>query len=154
MSHSPPDLDLLCRELEETWHSEIPISRSMGIRVAEITDEELHVTAGFDANRNLHGTAFAGSLYSVCVLTGWGAAWLALRRSGIGAQIVAQDARIRYLRPVRGDIHCICKLPTESGTPQLTRLGENADNKVRLRCEIRVDQKPAVEFSCIYVLQR
>ena len=83
-------VDLLGRELQETWLREIPLASALAIEVASCTREEILVRAPLTPNRNLHGTAFAGSLFAVCVLTGWGAAWRALKaRSAEGLIVVA-----------------------------------------------------------------
>src|SRR5260221_14194186 len=61
----------LTSELQATWHRDIPPAAAMAIQVAAYDGRTLTVRAPLAANRNLHGTAFAGSLFSVCVLTGW-----------------------------------------------------------------------------------
>ena len=77
------DPTALCDELTATWHREIPIVASMGMAVERYDGQSLTVRAPLQPNRNVHGTTFAGSLYSACVLTGWGAIWLALRERGL-----------------------------------------------------------------------
>ena len=65
----------------------------MGIAVAGYDGLTLAVRAPLPPNRNLHGTVFAGRLFSVCALTGWGAVWLALRERGQDGVIFAADSR-------------------------------------------------------------
>ena len=60
-------------ELQTLWHRDIPPAAAMAIEVAGYDGRTLSVRAPLAANRNVHGTAFAGSLFSACVLTGWGA---------------------------------------------------------------------------------
>jgi len=87
--------DALGSELQSTWLREIPLAASLAIEVAACARDELAVRAPLAPNRNLHGTAFAGSVFSVCVLTGWGAAWLALAQRGIEGLIVVSESRIQ-----------------------------------------------------------
>lgn len=143
----------MCRELEKTWHREIPLTSSMGIRVVGLVNQKLHVKAGFDRNRNLHGTAFAGSLYSICVLTGWGAAWIALQMAGVSASIVAQTANIRYLRPVSGELRSVCALPELVATGQLDELTGSGRCRLKLACEVPADTGPAALFRGVYALR-
>ena len=65
------DRDSLREELTATWHREIPIVAAMGVTVDAYDGRSLTVRAPMQPNRNVHGTTFAGSLYSACVLTGW-----------------------------------------------------------------------------------
>ena len=83
-------MEALCKELELTWHRDIPLAAAMSIAVEGYDGRTLTVRAPLPPNRNLHGTAFAGSLFSTCVLTGWGAAWLALHERGLTGVIGPQ----------------------------------------------------------------
>src|SRR5262245_66399410 len=105
VSELPP----LCLELLSTWRREIPLAAAIGIETTGYDGGELRVRAPLDANRNVHGTAFAGSLFSVCVLTGWGSTWLALELAGLRGQIVVSESRIRYRKAVAGEIACRCR---------------------------------------------
>ena len=64
------DRTALCDELTATWHREIPIVAAMGMAVEHYDGASLSVRAPMQPNRNVHGTTFAGSLYTACVLTG------------------------------------------------------------------------------------
>ena len=46
---------------------------------------------------------FAGSIYSLATLTGWGATYLALKEAGLEGNIVLADASIKYLKPLNND---------------------------------------------------
>lgn len=89
--------------LQNTWREDIPISDAMGIKVESYTDWQFTTSAEFSANQNLHGTMFAGSIYSLATLTGWGATYLHLKEIGSDAAIVLSDASIKYLKPLKQD---------------------------------------------------
>ncbi len=93
-------------ELQATWYREIPLVAAIGIEISACSATELALRAPLAPNRNLHGTAFAGSLYSICVLTGWGSVWLALRTAGLAASTVVAESRIEYRKAVAGEIVC------------------------------------------------
>jgi len=61
----------LIAELENTWYTRIPITKAMQAKVQSFDGNVLVVEAALEPNINLHGTAFAGSLYTVSALTGW-----------------------------------------------------------------------------------
>ncbi len=89
--------------LQNTWRESIPISDAMGIKVESYTDWQFTTSADLDANLNLHNTMFAGSIYSLATLTGWGATYLALKEAQLEGNIVLADANIKYLKPLNNE---------------------------------------------------
>jgi thioesterase domain-containing protein len=94
-----PYRDLL-DELQQTWQQTIPLSEFMQIVPLSFDGEALMVTAPITPNINLHKTMFAGSIYTLMTLTGWGMVWLQQKRIGIEMDIVLADAKIKYHAPV------------------------------------------------------
>jgi thioesterase domain-containing protein len=142
----------LTRELTATWRRDIPLAAAMGIEAQGYDGGTLTVTAPLELNRNLHGTGFAGSLFSVCVLTGWGATWLALREHELIGVIVVADSQISYRRAVTEALVCRC-------TPDRTALGEALEHyrakqrmKLPLTCTIENAGRAAVVFTGTYVV--
>ena len=146
------DLPPLCLELLSKWLLEIPLVSAMGIQIAGYDDDGLRVRAPLEENRNLHGTAFAGSLFSVCVLTGWGATWLPLRLAGLTGQIVASESRIRYRKAVAGEIVCLCRPDPAVLAQSLSELRATGRMSLALTCTIDANDKRAVTFEGTYVV--
>lgn len=144
--------DALCNELQATWLREIPLAAAAAIEIAACGPEELVVRAPLAPNRNLHGTAFAGSLYTVCVLTAWGSAWLAVRRAGHTAHIVVADARIVYRRAVAGEILCRCALAEADAAAALVELGATGRARLPLVSTVDANGKAAVRFEGEFAL--
>ena len=89
----------------------------LGIRVYNCTGNYLALSAPLSINTNVHGTAFAGSLYSVIVLTCYYATrtWLLQQPEIQDYVLVAKSAKIQYMHPVK-DCELIvarCTLPSE-----------------------------------------
>ena len=145
-------VDSLGRELQATWLREIPLANALAIEVASCTPEEIVVRAPLAANRNLHGTAFAGSLFAVCVLTGWGAAWCALKARSAKGLIVVADSRIRYRKAVTGDIVCVCRPDADDVERRLAGLAASGRASLPLVCTIDQAGKRAVLFEGEYVV--
>lgn len=142
----------LLRELETTWHRDIPLAAAMGIAAESYDGTVLAARAPSQPNRNVHGTAFAGSLFSLCVLTGWGTTWLKLRERGLTGMIVVADSRIQYRKAVTGDLVCRCTPDAsalESGLAELQSVGRL---RIDLTCTIDVGDKSAVSFTGTYVV--
>lgn len=145
-------LAALATELQSIWHREIPLAAAIDVQVASCTDGELVVRAPLEPNRNLHGTAFAGSLFSVCALTGWGMTWLALRQRSLGGLIVIADSRIQYRKAVSGEILCRCVAERPALDAALASLAATGRAKVPLTCSIDASDKRAVTFEGEYVV--
>jgi thioesterase domain-containing protein len=146
------DLATLCKELELTWHRDIPLAAAMSIGVAGYDGRTLTVRAPLPPNRNLHGTAFAGSLFSTCVLTGWGATWLALRERGLTGLIVVADSEIHYRKAVAADLVCRCTCDPGALRASLEQFVAKGRGSFELSCAIDQDDKRAVTFAGKYVV--
>lgn len=112
----------LVEELVTTWYQTIPLSQFMQIEVSAFTaashpapnDEQLNphtelslahaselmTTAPLAPNINLHQTMFAGSIYTLMTLTGWGMVWLQQQLASVKGDIVLADAQVKYIAPV------------------------------------------------------
>jgi thioesterase domain-containing protein len=147
-------LDALGRELQATWLREIPLATALAIEVASCSRDELAVRAPLAPNRNLHGTAFAGSLFSICVLTGWGAVWLALRQHAAEGLIVVADSRIQYRKAVNGDLLCRCRPDLDALERGLADLAASGRASLPLVCTLDQDGRRAVTFEGEYVVHK
>ncbi len=124
----------------------------MEMAVIGYDGRRLEVRAPLPPNRNLHGTAFAGSLFSICVLTGWGATWLALRARDLDGQIVVADSAIRYRRAITTDLICSCETDPTAVTASLDELAGKGRASLALRCSLDSAGRPAVSFEATYVV--
>ena len=88
--------------LEETWHNTIPLSKAMNIKISHFDGEELVTNCDLAFNKNIHNTMFAGSIYTLATLTGWGWVYLLLEKNNSQGDIVLADAKIKYLAPISG----------------------------------------------------
>lgn len=89
------------QELMSTWHQAIPLAQFMQLEVQAFDGHQLRCHAPLAPNKNPHHTMFAGSIYSMATLTGWGMVYLQLKALGLEGDIVLADAQIRYLAPVK-----------------------------------------------------
>jgi thioesterase domain-containing protein len=140
------------RELTTTWYRDIPLAAAMGIGVESYDGATLAARAPLPPNRNVHGTAFAGSLFSLCVLTGWGAMWLTLRERGLTGMIVVADSRIQYRKAVTGDLVCRCSPDASALENGLAEFQSAGRLRIELACAIDAGDKRAVNFTGTYVV--
>ncbi|MGA0838451.1 MAG: YiiD C-terminal domain-containing protein [Pseudomonadales bacterium] len=152
MLDARPDDERL-RALEARWHAEIPISAVMGIRVLGFGAGGVTTAAPRAPNVNVHGTAFAGSQFSLASLCGWGQVWLQLAARDWSASIVFVGGNIRCLAPVDADMEARCCW-TASADEALCALQDGDRTRVMLDVELRVAGELAASFSGEYGIRR
>jgi len=123
-------------ELQRIWHTEIPISAAMDIRIHSYESDVIEVHAALAPNVNVHGTAFAGSLYAIAALTGWGLTWLELHKRGLDGHIVIAEGAIRYVRPVEGEIVARCRFDPAAHTAPFAKLASTGKCRFALECDV------------------
>ena len=137
--------------LEETLREEVPLTRHMGLRLEEQGDRKLVVQASLTSNVNIHGTAFGGSLFSICAIACWGALHLSFTRAGLAAHSVLGRASIDYARPVRGDFEACCELPGDGSFETfMDRLRQGRRTPLELVAEVREKDRVAAVFRGTY----
>jgi len=147
------DRSFLCAELATTWHRDVPLAAAMSIGIDSYDGRTLTVRAPLPPNRNLHGTAFAGSLFSVCVLTAWGATWLAFREQGLSGLIMVTDSQVQYRKAVTGDLVCHCTPDAGTLGAGLEQFRSTGRASLSLACTIDVGDKCAVAFTGTYLVR-
>lgn len=104
-----------CGQLQQAWYQHIPLSEKMGVRIQQYTGQKFITTMPETGNQNPHHTLFAGSLFSLATLTGWGLIWLMLRERHLGGTIILADAHIRYSAPISGKPSAVADLGSLGG---------------------------------------
>ena len=143
----------LCAELERTWHREIPMSAAMQIEVVEFANDQLVVRAPLAPNVNVHGTAFAGSLYAIAALCGWGMTWLQLKSRHIEGNIVIADGHIHYAAPVQQEIIAMCRFGGAELETAMARLTSTGKTRFKLECVIDAHGDEAAHFTGDYAVR-
>ena len=138
--------------LQQTLHSDIPLTREMGITVAAYDGRQLRLAAPLAPNLNHKCTAFGGSLYSLAVLCGWGLLHLKLEEAGLHRHIVIQEADIEYLLPVAQDIEAECEVDNAALQRFMAMLQKHGRARLSLEVAIKHDGHAAVKFSGRYVV--
>ena len=90
-----------CAWLDEELDKGTPISKHMGVQVVAFTGDSLAITASLEPNINVHGTAFAGSLYCMSTLSGWGFITLQGKTRDLRASVVVASGEISYSKPIQ-----------------------------------------------------
>ena len=148
------DLSLLlhhpkwCEELQTTWYETIPITEQMGIKLHQYTGRTLETRASLNKNINLHGTMFAGSIFSLATLTGWGMIFLQLKEKGLMGEIVLGDGDIHYHKPITMQPRSVCNIESLSG--KWDPLSKGKKICIKLQVDILDGDNPVAEFKGVF----
>ncbi len=137
-----------CKELQKTWSDTIPITDHMGIKIHQFTGRTLETRASLNKNINIHGTMFAGSIFSLATLTGWGMIFLQLKERNETGDIVLGDGDIHYHKPITMKPRAICNIESLSGKLSLLEKGKKV--KLTLQVDILDGDDPVAEFKGVY----
>lgn len=128
--------------IQKTITGSIPISQHMGYEIIQLTPNRIEVAAPLENNINIHGTAFAGSIYSVATLTGWALMYYVLQDAGYKAELVLAEANIRYRSPIKENLRCQARLDEAERLSFLDKLQQQG--RSRLVLEVVINREAAV----------
>ncbi len=97
-------------ELQELIRKTIPLSEAMKFEIQTLESYRIQTYAPLSPNINIHGTGFAGSLYSIAALTAWGLVTHCCKVNGVPMNLVIAHANISYRKPIEHDISCFSAL--------------------------------------------
>lgn len=137
-----------CKLLQDTWHDTIPISEQMGIKLYQYSGRTLETRASLNKNINLHGTMFAGSIFSLATLTGWGMIFLQLKEKGLEGEIVLGDGNIHYHKPITMQPKAVCHIESLNG--KFEPLAKNKKCSFKLNVAILDGDNPVAEFIGVF----
>ncbi|WP_299019955.1 bifunctional GNAT family N-acetyltransferase/hotdog fold thioesterase [uncultured Photobacterium sp.] len=155
LKHLKPMTDVVrhpewCQELQELWQYQIPISEKMGVRISQYTGYRFEVSALINANLNPCETMFAGSIFTMATLAGWGFVWTLLKERKLTADIVLADSHIRYVAPVKERPCAVASLENLKG--DLERLASGRKGRVTVEVCVYSGEQLASTFTGTYML--
>jgi len=146
----PEHQALMADELTTVWHKTIPMSNAMNIEITHYDNQVLLTTCDLDFNKNLHNTMFAGSLYTLATLTGWGWVYLQQQQYKVSGDIVLADAKIRYHHPLKGVAYAKVNIHDTHG--DITVVSDGNKAKYDITVTIGCGDKVCATFSGLYVV--
>jgi thioesterase domain-containing protein len=127
----------------------IPLSEAMQFSIDSLSQDEIRVSAPLEPNINIHGTGFAGSIYSLAVLGGWALCTHIMDELAMDGELVVGKAEISYRTPVDGGLECLCQATAEQRQAFLRQFQEKG--KGRLALEITVGESPQAILKATFV---
>ena len=141
-------LERLVRYLREN----VPMARHFDIRAGPVDDRGLVLEAPLASNFNDKQTAFAGTLASLCTLSGWAMTSLVCEDAGYQTDIAVVRSDVRYARPCTEQIiSARCRWPApEDAAAFIASLGERGRALLSLDAEVHSKSEVAVVYSGDY----
>ena len=138
--------------LQALWYKTIPMSKAMNIELCYYDQQSLIAQCDQIFNKNLHNTMFAGSIYTLATLTGWGWVYLQLEQAACEHKndIVLANGNIRYISPITGFV----RAKTTTKLVQSKFNGKHSGKKIRFKVVVEVfnGDQLAANFNGDYVI--
>jgi len=126
------------KRFEAECQRDIPLLTAMHLSFVDFHDLALTIEAPLAPNINNKGTAFGGSIASICLFGGWAVATLAFKDNEIhNTEIVVYKNEMTFERPARGHLLVRAYMKPEDFEACLAKL--QAKDPSRIRLDIHVD---------------
>lgn len=126
------------KEFEAECRAEIPLLNAMHLSFVDYDSLSLTMEAPLAPNINNKGTAFGGSIASICLFGGWAVSTLAFIDNGVhNTEIVVFRNEMTFERPARGHLTITAHIQPDDFEACLARL--RANDRGRIRMNIHVD---------------
>jgi len=134
-------------DMERLLHAEIPLTRSMQVRILRADRNGLVLGAALAPNINHKQTAFGGSLNSLATLACWGLIQFVVHDRDQAVTVVIQESSVQFLKPIKQDFEAVCPRPPKIALDRFLRtLDHRGRARLELDAEIRTDGEIAVRF--------
>lgn len=144
-------------EIQLKIEKEIPITQNMGVQFLEFTKDSCHTSVPLAPNHNHKGTAFGGSLFSVCTATAYGLMYsLQIKEKIIDYDLVIGEGTIKYLKPVTADFEVRASIHFSDWEAMLKRIERSSFGKIKVRAQVFLPESRTVlcEYSGTFILMK
>lgn len=129
------------RELTQS----IPVTSNLDVEIAGITDHTVTLKAPLNTHINYEGTAFGGSLNTICILASYLAVHHLFRSQSVKFEsLVIQDSHMQYLSPVTKDF--LAEAHIENPDFTLKCFKSRGRARASVNCVIKLDRGPDTIF--------
>lgn len=130
----------------------IPLARTMELRVTRYDGAALELAAPLAPNINDKGCAFGGSMASLMTLAGWGLVELALRARDIECDIYVGDSTVRYREPLFGELRATARfVEADALDAFLKTLAARGKARIQVTCAIAGGEREAATLEAAFV---
>ena len=142
-------------EFEAACRGDIPLLDAMQLSFIEYGDLSLTMQAPLAPNINNKGTAFGGSIASICLFGGWAVSTLSFIDNGIhDTEIVVYKNEMTFERPARGHLIVTANIDPKDFESCLARLQAGDRSRIRLQIDVELfhDDERCATMQGVYVV--
>jgi thioesterase domain-containing protein len=140
------------KEIQEIVEREIPIVKDMGVSFEELGEDHCIIAVPLGPNHNHKGTAYGGSLYSVCTAASYGLFYSLQRKWELTQyDLLIMDGAIKYLKPVARDFKVEAKIKKEDWENLVHNLPTKKFGKMQVSATVYLES--AEQALCTYEAQ-
>ncbi len=142
-------------QFEAECRTDIPLLDAMQLSFIEYAERSLTMEAPLAPNINNKGTAFGGSIASICLFGGWAVSTLSFMDNGIdNTEIVVFRNDMTFERPARGLLTVQARIEPAEFEAVLARLRAGDGGRIRFDVEVDTfhDDKRCATMSGVYVV--
>ncbi len=142
-------------EFEAECRADIPLLTAMELSFIDYDNLTLTMEAPLAPNINNKGTAFGGSIASICLFGGWAVSTLAFTDNNIhNTEIVVYKNEMTFERPARGHLTINAYIKPDDFEACLARLKANDRKRIRLNIDVDLfhDEYRCATMKGLYVV--
>ena len=142
-------------QFEAECQRDIPLLTAMQLALVDYEDLALTMEAPLAPNINNKGTAFGGSIASICLFGGWAVSTLAFMDHGIdNTEVVVFQNAMTFIRPARGHLVIKVRIERKEFDACLARLQSDVDERIRFNVAVELfhDDKLCATMRGVYVV--
>ena len=143
------------QEFEAECQRDIPLLNAMQLSFTSFEDLTLMMEAPLAPNINNKGTAFGGSIASICLFGGWAVSTLAFIDAGIAnTEIVVFKNEMTFERPARGVLNVAARVDAAEFGTLLEQLKGGSTERIRFDVFVDLfhDDKRCATMRGVYVV--
>lgn len=143
------------KAFESECRLDIPLLNAMQLSFVHFEETTLTMEAPLAPNINNKGTAFGGSIASICLFAGWAVATLAFQSNDIhNTEIVVYRNEMTFERPARGHLTVKARIRPDDFSACLASLRSGDAGRIRLNIQVELfhDEDRCALMQGLYVV--
>lgn len=143
------------KDIQAIVEREIPIVKEMGVKFEELGVDHCVISVPLEPNHNHKGTAYGGSLYSVCTAACYGLLYSLQRNHDLNAyDLLIMNGSMKYAKPVPENFKVKAFIEKSDWDLLVENLPRKKFGKIKISAcvYIKNSAEPLCHFDGVFVL--
>ena len=143
---------LECQTIQAYLYEQIPLSEAMEVRVVEVKENSVILTAPLQPNINHRLTVFGGSASALAILSAWTLINFGLKSEGIKTRLVIQKNTMSYDKPITNDFQAVSYLNEPETWTRFTKILQRKNkSRITVKSFLQCNGQQVGEFTGVFV---